>query len=102
MDLNKLLEQAQAMAASLQEAQDEMAEKVYTGTSGGKDGVQIEIKGNFEIVSVSIADELMDRENKDMLQDMIMIAFNDATEKILAEQNSSVSGLTGGLNIPGL
>ncbi len=102
MDLNKLLEQAQAMAASLQEAQDEMAEKVYTGSSGGKDGVQIEIKGNFEIVSVSIADELMDLENKDMLQDMIMIAFNDATEQILAEQNSSVNGLTGGLNIPGL
>ena len=102
MDFGKLLEQAQQMSASLSQKQAEMAEKLYVGESGGKDGVKIEIKGDYEIVSVSIGDELMDVENKEMLQDMIMIAFNEAVEKIAADQEESMTSLTGGLKLPGM
>ncbi len=102
MDIQKLLQQAQAMQKQLADMEDELNEKVYEGTSGGSNGVKVEINGGYEVQSITIGDDLMDLENKEMLQDMLLLAMNQALEEIAKDKEENLGSVTGGLNIPGM
>lgn len=102
MDFQKLLEQAQQMQNSLQQTEQELNEKKYTGKTGGSNGVSITINGTYEVEEVNISEELMDVENREMLQDMILIAMNDAIDQANAEREEKMGSITQGLNIPGM
>lgn len=99
MDLQKLLEQAQAMQSSLSSVETQLKDTIYEGSSNG---VRIVMNGENEVQEISIPDDLMNKENKEMLQDVLLIAFNNANEKIIADRESKMNAITQNVHIPGM
>lgn len=100
-NMKDLLQQAQGLQSKLAAMQDELAEKTVVGSAGG-DMVKVEISGALEIVSVNIEKEIIDLEEKDMLESLIVAAVNDAITKAKELATQEMSRMTGGLKIPGL
>jgi DNA-binding YbaB/EbfC family protein len=96
--LGNLMKQAQEMQANMQKAQEELARLEVTGESGGG-LVSVVMTGKHEVRRVSIDDSLLG-DDKDMLEDLVAAAINDATHKVEATTQERLSGLTGGLNLP--
>lgn len=94
-----LMKQAQKMQEDMQKAQAEIANMEVEGQSGGG-MVKVVMNGRHELRSVKIDDSLMG-DDKDMLEDLIAAAVNDAVRKIEQESSSKMSGLSAGLNLPG-
>lgn len=101
MDFNKLLEQAQQMQKDLERMNEEMNAALFEG-SASNGLVKITISGDNEVKEVFLDPSVVDPSDKEMLEDMIMIAFNDAKKKADAARNSRLSAAAGGLQIPGL
>ncbi len=100
-DLGSLFKQAQEMQSKMAEMQESLAkQKVEVSTGGGM--VQIIARGNAEILSVKIDEELINMNDKSILEDLIAGAINEVQRKIKELQQSEMSKLTGGINIPGL
>ncbi|MBP3890553.1 MAG: YbaB/EbfC family nucleoid-associated protein [Solobacterium sp.] len=102
MDLQKLMQQAQQMQKQLGKIEEELAETIYEGTSGGSEGVLVKVNGKNEVQGIIIPEELMDKENREMLQDMLLIAANDALAKATAEREEKMGALTQGMKLPGM
>ena len=96
--LGNLMKQAQKMQAEMQEAQERLAKEEVTGESGGG-LVKITINGKHETRRVEIDDSLMG-DDKEMLEDLIAAAMNDANQRVAQKMQESMSGLTAGLNLP--
>jgi len=96
--LGNLMKQAQEMQANMQKAQEEMANLEVTGESGGG-LVKVTMTGRHEARRVMIDDSLVG-DDKDMLEDLIAAAINDATHKVEAATQERMSGMTDGLNLP--
>lgn len=96
--LGNLMKQAQEMQANMQKAQEEIASLEVTGESGGG-MVKITMTGKYEARRVSIDDSLLG-DDKDMLEDLVAAAINDAAHKVEATTQERMSGLTSGLNLP--
>ena len=75
--------------------------KLFSFESNGG-AIKIDIYGSKVIEKIDINKDLIDPEDKDMLEDMLKIAINDAISKIEEEMEKAVSSATGGMNIPGL
>jgi DNA-binding YbaB/EbfC family protein len=99
--LGNMMKQVQQMQAKMQEAQAELESAEVEATAGGG-MVKVVANGKHEIVSISIDPEVVDKEDVEMLQDLIVAAVNQAREKVQELQSEKMSGLTGGLNLPGL
>ena len=98
--MNKnFIKQAQQLQAKLQKAQIELEESVIEGTSGGG-AVTIKMSGKQIVESVAISEDAI--EDIELLQDMIVAAFNDAASKVQELTNQKIGGLTGGMKLPGL
>ncbi len=78
MNLQAIMKQAQAMQKDMMKAKEEVDNTVFTGESSF---VKVEVKGTKEIIKITIDEDLSDID-KDMLEDMIMIAINDAFKKV--------------------
>ena len=96
--LGNLMKQAQEMQANMQKAQEEIASMEVTGESGGG-MVKITMTGKYEARRVSIDDSLL-ADDKDMLEDLVAAAINDAAHKVEASTQERMAGLTTGLNLP--
>ncbi len=96
--LGNLMKQAQEMQANMQKAQEEIASLEMTGESGGG-LVKVTMTGRHEARRVVIDDSLVG-DDKDMLEDLIAAAINDATHKVEAATQERMSGMTDGLNLP--
>lgn len=96
MDFNKLMKQAQNMQKKMVQAQEELAKKEFEGSSGGG-MVHVKLNGKNEMVNLSIDPSLIDAEEKEMLEDLIVAAFNDAKKKVDEGTNDAMSGVAGGL-----
>lgn len=101
MDFNELMNQAKQMQEEMERIEDELQATEYFGSAGGS-GVQVKINGAMEVLEVTIDDELMDPESKEMLQDMILVAVNDAIDQANADRASQLGVMAQGMNIPGL
>lgn len=99
VDRNKLMQQAMMMQNQLEQIQKNLSETSYIGKNNG---VSVTMNGNNEITKVEIDDDLLNPDDKDMLQDMIMLAANDALKKVNEDREKKLGSVTGGLNIPGL
>lgn len=97
-NLSQLMKQAQEMQENMQKAQDELASIEVQGEAGGG-MVKVTVTCKYEVRRVSIEDSLM-REDKEMLEDLVAAAFNDATRKAEQEIQDRMSSVTGGLNLP--
>ncbi|HRX69766.1 MAG: YbaB/EbfC family nucleoid-associated protein [Candidatus Competibacteraceae bacterium] len=96
--LGNLMKQAQKMQENLQKAQAEIAEMEIHGESGGG-LVRIVITGRHEVRRISIDDSLVG-DDKDMLEDLVAAAFNDAVHKVERTVQDKMSGLTAGMGLP--
>lgn len=96
--LGNLMKQAQKMQADMQKAQEEIAGLEVSGASGGG-LVKILMTGKHEVRRVEIDDSLLG-DDKDMLEDLVAAAINDAVHKVEAETQQRMSGMTAGLNLP--
>ena len=96
--LGNLMKQAQQMQASMQRAQEELASLEVTGESGGG-LVKVTMTGKHEVKRVAIDDSLVG-DDKDMLEDLVAAAINDAVHRIDAATKERMTGLTAGLNLP--
>jgi hypothetical protein len=96
--LGNLMKQAQQMQANMQKAQEEIAGMELTGEAGGG-LVKVCMTGRHEARRVEIDDSLIG-EDKDMLEDLVAAAINDAAHKIDAATQERMAGMTAGLNLP--
>jgi DNA-binding YbaB/EbfC family protein len=99
--LGNILKQAQEMHAKISQIQEEMAGKSVEATSGGG-MVKIVMNGRQEILSIRIDPEVVNREEIEMLQDLIAAAVNEAIRKSQEMMQEEMKKITGGLSIPGL
>ena len=97
----QMMKQAQKMQQDLLKMQQEMETKEYEATAGG--GVVTAVaNGKRELLRITIDPEAVDPDDVEMLQDMVVAAANEALRKAEADSASSMSKLTGGLNLGGL
>ena len=97
----KLIKQAQELQAKLARIQEELAQSIIEGSSGGGT-VKVTINGQQEILSVKIAPEAVNPQEVEMLEDLVLTAIKDAVAKSQELANKRMGALTGGLKIPGL
>ena len=98
MNMQQMLAQAQKMQRELQKAMNELKEKEFVINKNGM--VIVTVTGNKEVKSIDIDDDAMDVDNKDMVQESIVLALNEAFAKIDAEAeaiNERITGRAGGL-----
>jgi|SRR5687767_6444397 DNA-binding YbaB/EbfC family protein len=98
MNIQSMMEQAKEMQQRLQQ---QMADLRIEATSGGG-MVTVVVSGNKLVQSIRIDPEVVSKEDVEMLQDLIVAALNDANRKVDEKMSQSMSGLMGGLKIPGL
>jgi len=96
--ISDLMKQAQSMQAELQKAQEEMARAEVTGEAGAG-LVAVVMTGRHDVKRVSIDDSVLSEE-KQVLEDLLAAAVNDAVRKIEARNKEAMSGLASGLNLP--
>ena len=96
--LGDLMKQAQKMQDDVQRVQEEIANSELTGESGGG-MVRVVMTGRHDLRSVSIDDALLG-EDKQMLEDLIAAAVNDANRRVEAMSKERLAGLTAGIQLP--
>ena len=96
--LGNIMKQAQQMHENMQKAQEEIAKLEVTGESGAG-LVKITMTGRHDVKSVSIDPTLMG-DDKDMLEDLIAAAVNDANRRVENMTQEKMSGLTAGMELP--
>jgi len=96
--IGQLMKQAQQMQENMQKAQEEMARLEVTGESGGG-LVRVTMTCKHEIRRLEIDDTLVN-DDKDMLEDLIIAAFNDAMRKVEKTTQEKMSSMTAGLGLP--
>jgi DNA-binding YbaB/EbfC family protein len=96
--IGQIMKQAQKMQADMQKAQEEMASLTVVGESGGG-MVRITLTCKHQVRSIEIEDALVG-DDKEMLEDLITAAFNDATRKVETTVQEKYSGMTAGMSLP--
>ncbi len=97
-DIGDMMKQAKQMQAKMQAMQDEIANLETTGESGAG-LVKVTMTGRHDVRKVSIDDSLLS-ENKEVLEDLIAAALNDAVRKVEITTKEKMAELTGGLEMP--
>ena len=96
MNMNQILKQAQAMQKDMMKAQEEVSKMTFTAS---KDLVTVEVNGNRKVTKVTLSEDI-DIDDIEMLEDMIMIATNDALAQAEAEMEKKLGKYSKGM--PGL
>ena len=96
-----IMRQAQELQAKLAKAQEELSNTTLEVNSGGG-AVKVIVNGQQEILSIKISPEVIDPDDAPFLEDLVLTAVNEALAKSQELASKRLSGLTGGLKIPGL
>ncbi len=96
--ISDLMQQAQKMQTDMQKAQEDLASAEVCGESGAG-LVTVTMTGRHDVKRVSIDDSVFS-EDKDVLEDLLAAAVNDAVRKVEAHNREAMSGVTAGLNLP--
>lgn len=96
--MSDLMQQAQSMQAELQKTQEDLAKAEVTGEAGAG-LVSVVMTGRHDVKRVSIDDAVF-TEDKEVLEDLLAAAVNDAVRKIEAHNREAMSGMASGLNLP--
>ena len=94
-----LMKQAQKMQEDMQRAQEEIASLRIEGASGGG-LVKVVMNGQHELSEVAIDPSVFGEDDREMLQDLVAAAVNDASQKLAAASKDKLSGLASGLELP--
>lgn len=98
--LGNIMKQAQAMQENMQKTQEELANIEVSGQSGAG-LIEVTMSCRYDVKKITIDPELIS-DDKEVLEDLIAAAFNDAVRKVEKTTQDKMGGLTSGLNIPGL
>ena len=97
-DFNELMRQAKQVKEKMEQAKQELAATVVVGQSGAG-AVKVRMNGSFDAVGVEI-DEALQNEDKEILEDLICAAINDAVRKIEQESRQAMRGMAGFAGLP--
>lgn len=95
-NMNNLMKQAQKMQRQMEETQKQLEEAEVTATAGGG-AVEVTVSGRHEVTKVKLAEEVVDPDDIEMLEDLIMAATNEALRKIDENSQKAMGAITGGL-----
>ncbi|RTZ60689.1 MAG: YbaB/EbfC family nucleoid-associated protein [Gammaproteobacteria bacterium] len=98
--IGNLMKQAQAMQENMKKMQEELASIEVTGSAAGG-LVEVDMTCRHDVRRVKIDPSLME-DDKEVLEDLIAAAVNDAVRKVESTTQEKMAGVTGGMNIPGL
>ncbi len=99
-NINQMMKQAQQLQAQMVEFQNKLDQVEMTG-SAGAGMVQVTLNGKSEMKKVTIDPSLVNPSEVDILEDLIVAAFNDGKSKIEAHVNEEMGKMSGGLSLPG-
>ena len=99
--MKQQMAQIQAMQARMEKAQEEIEAKEIETTAGGG-AVSVKVNGKKELVAVNLKPEVVDPDDIEMLQDLIIVAVNEAINNAIKTSEEEMGAITGGLNIPGM
>jgi DNA-binding YbaB/EbfC family protein len=100
-NVGAILKQAQEMGGKMQALQTELRAKRATGAAGGG-LVEVDVNGLADVLAVRIDPALIEKQDKEMIEDLIPAAFRAAQQKAREMHAEAVQSLTGGMNLPGL
>ena len=92
MDMQRLMQQANAMQRQLKKVEEELEATIYTGQNNG---VKVQINGRYEVVKVFIPADMLNSENQEMIQDLIQLAANQAVSEAAKAADCRLSTITG-------
>ena len=95
-NMNNLMKQAQKMQRQMEESKKELEEKEYTAAAGGG-AVEVTVSGKKEGVKVKLAEEVVDPDDIEMLEDLITAAVNQAFRQMEEDSAAAMARLTGGM-----
>ena len=99
--MNSVIKQAQKMQEEMERVQSELETKTVEASAGGG-MVEVTANGKKEILSIKIKPEVVDPDDIETLEDLVMVAVNDAIKKADDMMTEGMSAVTGGKNKPGL
>ncbi len=97
-DFSDMLSKAKAMQEKMKEAQDQIKKIEVEGEAGGN-LVKVVLSGDYELKSITISDAVK-KENQEIVNDLIIAAYNNAKENLKKKSAEELSKATGGLNLP--
>lgn len=100
-NMGNMMRQMQKIQRQMEEAQQKVDDSEIEATAGGG-MVTVRMSGKKELLSVKIDPQIVDPEDVEMLEDMVMVAMNDALQQVAQLQETEMGKVTGGINIPGL
>lgn len=100
MDMQKLLKQAQQMQSNMSKIENELKNTIYSESVGGV--VSATVNGAMEVLEIKIDDELLKPEEKESLEDLVILALNAAIKKAQDDREDKIGALTQGISMPGL
>lgn len=100
-NMNSMMKQVQKMQDDMQKVQEDLELQVYDASAGGG-AVYVKVNGKKEVVSIELKPSVVDPEDIEMLQDLILIAVNEAIRSAEEATSKAMGKVTGGMNIPGL
>ncbi len=101
MNQSQMLAQMRKVQQEMAKAQEELAATVVTGAAGG-DAVKVEMSCDYRVHKVSLAKEAVDPDDTETLEDLLVVAVNDAVNKAQEASATRMGAVTGGIKIPGL
>lgn len=99
--MQALMRQANQMQTRMKKAQEELALREFDSTSGG-DAVKIVMLGDYKIKAIDIQADVVSSNDKEMLQDLLMTAFNEAVRTVKTTTEAEMAKITGGFSVPGM
>ena len=100
-NMQSMIKQAQKMQEDMAAKQAELEAREYEVAAGGG-VVTVKINGKKEILTVKLAEEIVDPDDIETLEDLIVAGVNEAIKKVEADASLEMSKITGGMNIPGM
>lgn len=100
-NMGQMMKQVQKMQRDMEKTQQELEAKIYESSAGGG-AIHVKVTGKKELVEIKLDPSIVDPDDVEMLQDLIMVAVNEAMKSAEDESAREMGKLTGGVNLPGM
>jgi DNA-binding YbaB/EbfC family protein len=100
-NMGGMMKQVQKMQKDMEKAQKELEAATYEASAGGG-AIKLAVNGKKEIISLELSEAIVDPDDIEMLQDLLIVAINDAMKQVDEQSDKVMGKMTGGMNIPGL
>jgi len=100
-NMGNMMKQVQQMQKNMEKKQAEIEEKEFETTAGGG-AIKVVVNGKKEIIAIELKEEIVDPDDVEMLQDLILVAINDALKAADKEMSDAMGSMTSGMKMPGL